>query len=112
MVGPFSPGVQANGIIWLSGQVAPDAGSTGAQTTAALKIIDELLAKAGATKNGCFNVQILLDDIRDFDEMNQAYAAWTEGIKIKPVRAAYAVGALPLQSKVEIIVQCLPDISA
>ena len=32
--GPYSPGVKANGIIWLAGQIAPEAGGIREQTQA------------------------------------------------------------------------------
>ena len=48
--GPYSPGVKANGVIWLAGQIAPEAGGIREQTQSSLDKIDALLAAAGATK--------------------------------------------------------------
>ena len=42
--GPYSPGVKSNGLIWLAGQIAPEAGEDiKSQTRASLKKIDDLL---------------------------------------------------------------------
>ena len=46
--GPYSPGVKANGVIWLAGQIAPEAGDdTASQTAASLEKIDSLLIPLG-----------------------------------------------------------------
>ena len=64
--GPYSPGVKANGIIWLAGQIAPEAGDDiQEQTKGCLAKIDSLLAAAGVSKHGiCFS-QVILNDIAD-----------------------------------------------
>ena len=49
--GPYSPGVKSNGMIWLAGQIAPEAGDDiKLQTRACLKKIDDLLHAAGVSK--------------------------------------------------------------
>lgn len=106
--GPYSPGVKANGIIWLAGQIAPEAGSdTAAQTAASLAKIDALLSAAGVSKNEVVFAQVLLDDIGDFAAMNEVYAAWLEGVDIPPARAAFEAAALPREAKVEIVIQAI-----
>ncbi|MDP7312824.1 MAG: RidA family protein [Candidatus Thalassarchaeaceae archaeon] len=106
--GPYSPGVKANGVVWLAGQIAPEAGDdTASQTAVSLEKIDALLAAAGISKNNVCFAQVLLDDINDFAEMNDVYAAWLEGVKIPPARAAFEAAALPRGAKVEIVVQAI-----
>tara|TARA_B100001750_G_C15492420_1_gene592093 strand:- start:3 stop:380 length:378 start_codon:yes stop_codon:yes gene_type:complete len=106
--GPYSPGVKANGIVWLAGQIAPEAGDdTASQTAASLEKIDSLLAAAGISKNDICFAQVLLDDISDFSEMNDVYSTWLEGIEIPPARAAFEAAALPRGAKVEIVVQAI-----
>ncbi|DAC49381.1 MAG TPA: RidA family protein [Candidatus Thalassarchaeaceae archaeon] len=106
--GPYSPGVKANGVVWLAGQIAPEAGDdTASQTAASLEKIDALLAAAGISKNNVCFAQVLLDDINDFSEMNDVYAAWLEGVEIPPARAAFEAAALPRGAKVEIVVQAI-----
>lgn len=103
--GPYTPGVAANGVLWLSGQIAPDAGGLAAQVTAALDKVDALLHSAGCSKHDVTFVQVLLADIQDFAAMNDAYAAWLEGVNVKPARAAFQAAALPAGAAVEIVVQ-------
>ena len=106
LYGPYTPGVMANGMIWLSGQIDVEAGNDiKSQTAGALKKIDALLDAAGVSKNSVCFAQVLLDDISDFAAMNEVYGAWVEDIEIKPARAAFEAGALPAGAKVEIVVQ-------
>ena len=104
--GPYSPGVKSNGMIWLAGQIAPEAGDDiKSQTRASLKKIDDLLNAAGVTKNNICFAQVLLDDINDFNSMNEVYTEWLEGVEIPPARAAFEAGNLPRSAKIEIVVQ-------
>ena len=106
LYGPYTPGVMANGIIWLSGQIDVEAGDdVKSQTSGALSKIDSLLDAAGADKNAICFVQVLLDDISDFAAMNEIYGDWVSGMDVKPARAAFEAGALPAGAKVEIVVQ-------
>ena len=106
LYGPYTPGVTANGMIWLSGQIDVEAGNdVKSQTAGALKKIDALLDAAGVSKNSVCFAQVLLDDISDFAAMNEVYGAWVEDIEIKSARAAFEAGALPAGAKVEIVVQ-------
>ncbi|HIF16622.1 MAG TPA: RidA family protein [Candidatus Poseidoniales archaeon] len=106
--GPYSPAVKSNGILWLSGQIAPEAGDDiTSQTKASFDKVDALLAAAGMSKDDACFVQVLLNDINDFPAMNDAYATWVEGIAIAPARAAFEAAALPAAAKVEIVVQAI-----
>lgn len=108
--GPYSPGIKANGMVWLSGQIAPEAGDDiGSQTAASFAKIDALLAAAGVSKNEVCFIQVLLDDIADFDSMNEIYGNWVEGVEIPPARAAFEAAALPGGAKVEIVVQAIEN---
>jgi 2-iminobutanoate/2-iminopropanoate deaminase len=104
--GPYSAGVMANGVVWLSGQIAPEAGDdVQSQTAASLAKIDGLLAAANLSKNNICFAQILLADIDDFAAMNEIYGAWVEDVEVKPARAAFAAAGLPANARVEIVVQ-------
>ena len=72
--GPYTPGVRVGDSLWLSGQIAPDAGDLQAQVAGALAKIDALLAAGGASKHDLVAVQVLLEDIGDFAAMNEVYA--------------------------------------
>ena len=104
--GPYSAGVRANGVVWLSGQIAPEAGDdVQSQTAASLAKIDGLLAAANLSKNNICFAQILLANIDDFAAMNEIYGAWVEDVEVKPARAAFAAAGLPANARVEIVVQ-------
>ena len=108
LYGPYTPGVKANGLIWLSGQIDVEAGNdTASQTAGALAKIDALLEAAGVTKDAVCFAQVLLDDIGDFQEMNAVYGAWVDSMEVKPARAAFEAAALPAGAKVEIVVQAI-----
>ena len=64
--GPYSPGIKSRGIVWLSGQIAPEAGADiKLQTKASLDKIDQLLAAAGINRDAVCFAQVLLADIND-----------------------------------------------
>ena len=108
MYGPYTPGVKAGGMIWLSGQIDVDNGDdVKIQTAGALAKIDALLEAAGVNRDAICFAQVLLDDINDYAAMNEVYGAWVEDMKIKPARAAFEAGALPAGAKVEIVVQAI-----
>ena len=107
--GPYSPGVKVAGVIWLAGQIAPDAGGIVEQTQASLDKIDVLLAAAGVTKHQVTFVQVLLDDINNFAAMNEIYGGWLSDVEIPPARAAFEAAALPRGAAVEIVVQAHED---
>jgi enamine deaminase RidA (YjgF/YER057c/UK114 family) len=69
-------GVIHNGVVYLTGQVAQPGQSAGDQMREVLGKIDSLLAKAGTDKKRILHVQMWLDDVRDFDEVNKVWDAW------------------------------------
>ena len=106
--GPYSAGVEASGMVWLSGQIAVEVGDdVTSQTSGSLDKIDALLAAAGISKHHICFAQILLADIDDFSAMNEVYGAWVEDMQVKPARAAFAAAALPAGALVEIVVQAV-----
>tara|TARA_Y100000994_G_scaffold30128_1_gene20927 strand:+ start:1218 stop:1640 length:423 start_codon:yes stop_codon:yes gene_type:complete len=108
LYGPYTPGIKANGIIWLSGQIAPECGEDiASQTQGALDKIDALLEAAGVTKDSVCFAQVLLNDINDFSAMNEVYGKWVDEMEIKPARAAFEAGALPGGASVEIVIQAV-----
>ena len=72
--GPYSSGIKAGGMIYLAGQIAPEAGDDiVSQTGAVLAKIDALLAAAGTDRNSLVFAQVLLAEIDDFAAMNEVY---------------------------------------
>jgi len=104
--GPYSPGVEVNGMVWLAGQISPE-GDILEQTEGALKKIDALLSAANLSNENIVMVTVLLDDINDFQQMNEAYSKYFSNCDIRPARAAFEAGALPANAKIEIVVQAV-----
>lgn len=106
-VGPFSPGVRAGEFLFLSGQVALSpatnqliVGDAGAQTEQVLQNLRTLLATVGRSLADVVRVNVYLTDMRDFSQMNAAYARHFD--TPYPARTTVAVSALPLGAAVEI----------
>lgn len=105
-VGPYSQAVEANGTLYISGQLPIDPTTKSmpdgirAQTLQSLKNIEAILKAAGYTKANVVKSTVLLQDIADFGAMNEVYASfYTEN---PPARVAYQVAALPMGAMVEI----------
>jgi 2-iminobutanoate/2-iminopropanoate deaminase len=106
-VGPYSQAVEANGFLFISGQIPIDP-STGKvveggikeQTEQVLKNIGAILKEAGLDYRNVVKTTCLLSDMDNFAAMNEVYARYftTE----MPARAAYGVVRLPLGVMVEI----------
>ena len=106
-VGPFSPGVRAGALLFLSGQIALSpktgqliTGDVAAQTEQVLQNLRTLLAAAGKSLADVARVNVYLTDMRDFARMNAVYARHFEAPY--PARTTVAVSALPLGAAVEI----------
>lgn len=107
VVGPYSPAVEANGFVFLSGQIPIDS-STGkiidgdikAQTEQCLKNLVNLLKAADLTTNNVIKSTIYLTDMSDYAVVNEVYASYFDAPY--PARTAINVVALPLGAKVEI----------
>ena len=106
-IGPYSQAVEANGTLYISGQVPIDPvtgklveGGITEQTTQALKNIRAILLAAGYTMDNVVKSTCLLSDMSDFKAMNEVYAQFYTSDQ--PARAAFAVKGLPLGALVEI----------
>ncbi|WP_254761790.1 Rid family detoxifying hydrolase [Natrinema marinum] len=71
-----------------------------AQTEQALYNLDSILDEADATSADILKVTVFLEDIDDFEAMNEAYAAYFDDEP--PARSAVEVAALPKGVGVEI----------
>lgn len=80
-------GVTHNGVIYLTGQVAEPGQSAAEQMREVLGKIDDLLAMAGSDKSRILHIQMWLDDVRDFDEVNAVYDNWMD-MKHAPARSS------------------------
>ncbi|MDR1517391.1 MAG: RidA family protein [Dysgonamonadaceae bacterium] len=106
-IGPYSQAIEANGFVFLSGQLpivlatgefAP--GGVKEQTAQAFKNIAAILSEVGLTTDNIVKTTVFLADMSLFAEMNEVYAAQFSGSF--PARSAFAVKSLPKNALVEI----------
>ena len=108
-VGAYSQAVVANGFVFLSGQVPIDPATgqlvpTDDAREQAKQVMGNLAAVLKAAHVDFHHVvkaTIFLADIADFKAVNEVYAAYFK-TGVKPARAAFQVGALPLGARVAI----------
>lgn len=105
-VGPYVQAVLAGNILYASGQLGliPETGvlpeGIAAQTKQALANVEAVLAEAGCTKADVVKTTVFLQDINDFSEVNEIYAAFFDGNY--PARSCVEVGKLPKGGLVEV----------
>ncbi len=106
-IGPYSQAVEANGMLFISGQVAIDLqtgkvveGGIAEQTEQVMKNIEAILKKAGYGFSDVIKSTCLLSDMSNFAAMNAVYGKYY--LENPPARAAFAVKELPLGVLVEI----------
>ncbi|KAL2839783.1 Endoribonuclease L-PSP-domain-containing protein [Aspergillus pseudodeflectus] len=104
-VGPYSQAVKANGQIFLSGQIPADKngnlveGDIKTKTQACCDNIKAILDAAGSSVSKIIRVNVFLDDMANFAEMNEQYEKF---FVHKPARSCVAVKQLPKGVPVEI----------
>jgi len=106
-VGPYSQAVEANGLLFVSGQIPVDPkvgkiveGGIKEQTEQVLKNIGAILQQAGLDFSNVVKTTCLLDNMDNFVPMNEVYAKYFT--KDMPARAAFGVVKLPLGVMIEI----------
>lgn len=106
-IGPYSQGIEANGTVYVSGQlpINPQTGEfagqdISSQAEQSLKNVQAVLAEAGLTLEHVVKATVFLKDIGDFAAMNEVYTRYfTENC---PARSAVQAAALPKDALVEI----------
>ena len=105
-VGPYSQAVEADGTLYVSGQLPID-GATGkmpegveAQARQSLTNIGHILHEAGHDFRNVVKTTVLLQSMGDFAAMNAVYAEFFTAEM--PARVCYQVAALPMGALVEI----------
>ena len=106
-IGPYSQAIEANGLIFISGQLPIDPATgqlapadTKAQTEASIKNIEAILKSEGLTLENVVKTTVFMADLGQFAQMNEVYAKFFP--KNPPARAAVEVKALPKAALVEI----------
>ncbi|MGL4393332.1 MAG: RidA family protein [Fusobacteriaceae bacterium] len=113
-IGPYSQAVEANGTLYVSGQI-PFVPATmqivsddvKAQTKQSLENVKAILEAAGYTLNDVVKAGVFIKDMNDFAAINEVYAEYLGNVK--PARACVEVARLPRDVKVEIEVIAVKD---
>ncbi len=105
-IGPYVQAAEANGFLYLSGQLGID-GMSGTlpdsitqQAQNCLSNISSILKEAGMTRDNVIKTTIFLTDMDDFAAVNEIYASFFA--PNFPARSCVAVKSLPKGAIVEI----------
>ena len=106
-IGPYSQGVIAGGLLFVSGQIAIDpatnelvAGDIEVQTEQVLKNLMAVLKAAKMGPDNVVKTTVYLADLADFPRLNEVYARYLG--KAPPARSTIQAAALPKGVRVEI----------
>jgi len=111
-IGPYSQAIKANGLVFLSGQIALDPatqqvvpGDVAAQTERALQNLAGILKAAGTSLDRAVKTTVFLKNMSDFAAMNEVYGRYFT--QAPPARSTVEVARLPKDVLVEIDVIAL-----
>ncbi len=106
-IGPYSQAIQANGFIFISGQIPLDPrtqqvveGDMARQTERVLENLKGIVEAAGSSLDRAVKTTVFLKDLSDFAAMNEVYGRYFA--KDPPARATVEVARLPKDVRVEI----------
>jgi 2-iminobutanoate/2-iminopropanoate deaminase len=106
-IGPYSQGVIAGGLLFVSGQIPLDPstnklveGDIEVQTEQVLKNLLAILKEAKIGPENVVKATVFLKDLADFPKMNEVYARYLG--KEPPARSTIQAAALPRGVSVEI----------
>lgn len=106
-IGPYSQAIEANGVLYISGQIPFDpktmecvSDDVSKQTDQCLKNIQGILTEAGYTLENVVKCGIFIKDMNDFTAINDVYGQYFS--EHKPARACVEVARLPRDVKIEI----------
>ncbi len=106
-IGPYSQGIKANGMVFVSGCLPIDmstgdlsTGDIAEQTRCAIRNVDTILKEAGSELNKVVKTTIFVKDLANFADINGAYAEFFSAEP--PARACVQVAALPKNAELEI----------
>lgn len=105
-IGPYSQGLAANNLIFVSGQLPLDPqtkempATTAEQAKACLNNLKAILEEGGSGMDKVVKTTVFLADIKDFAVFNEVYATYFTAPF--PTRSCFAVKELPLGATMEI----------
>lgn len=109
-VGPYNQAVIANGMLFLSGQIAINPvtkelvlDDIKKETRQVMTNIMAVLHKAGASFENVVKVSIFMTDMNDYNDVNDVYSEYFDN-EVAPAREAVEVASLPKGVNVEISV--------
>ncbi len=110
-IGPYSQAVEANGLLFVSGQLGidPRSGKMEAgiesQTKRSLSNVFAIVKAAGYSEKNIVKVTVYLKNMDDFPKFNSVYESFFG--EHKPARATVEVARLPKDALVEIEAICI-----
>ncbi|MCK9402028.1 MAG: RidA family protein [Chitinophagaceae bacterium] len=114
-IGPYNQAIKANGLVFVSGQVALDpvtgelqTGNILAETHQVMKNLQAVLDEAKITLEHVVKTNIYLSDMGLFAQVNEVYGSYFKGNY--PARETVAVKGLPRGVNVEISVIAVVDL--
>ncbi|QZY54821.1 RidA family protein [Crassaminicella profunda] len=105
-IGPYSQGVKAGGMLFISGQlpINPETGEmpekVADQTKQSLENAKNILMEAGLSMDAVVKTTVFLKDLNNFTAMNEVYGQYFQNGY--PARSAVQVARLPKDAEVEI----------
>lgn len=110
-IGPYSQAIQNNDLLFISGQIPIDmetgelsTASIAEQTRFSLRNAAEIAQAAGTSLKKAIKTTVLLTDMNDFAQVNEAYSEFFP--EEPPARSCFAVAGLPKNAKIEIEIIC------
>jgi 2-iminobutanoate/2-iminopropanoate deaminase len=106
-IGPYSQAIRANGLLFVSGQIALDpstqqlvAGDIQAQTVRVMENLKGIVEAAGSGLDRVLRTTVFLIDMNEFGAMNEIYARYFASQP--PARSTVQAVRLPRDVRVEI----------
>ncbi len=111
-IGPYSQGIVAGNLVFVSGQIPIDPGSGNivsddvqAQTRQSLENVKAVLEAAGSSLDNVVKATVFISDMEKFGQINAVYETFFSAPA--PARACVEVARLPKDVQVEIEVVAL-----
>jgi len=111
-IGPYSQAIRANGLVFVSGQIALDPatqqivrGGASEQTERVLENIKAILTAAGSSLDRVVKTTVFLKDMNEFAAMNEVYGRYFP--QNAPARSTVEAARLPRDARIEVEVIAL-----
>lgn len=108
-IGPYNQAVRANGMLFVSGQIAlnPESGklemeNIEVETTRVMQNLEAVLKEADMDFRNVVKSSIFLKDMNNFQKINEIYSRYFSDEKTAPARETVEVARLPKDVNVEI----------